>query len=133
MNARSQHFTPRSIRPAQTARLAHAAIELADARQEILQLRTELAGAKDVVSDESNARISDLLRERTELELELEAVRNRAAESLEEADEERRRISEERAQWAAELRQLSPRVRDQNSTTRRKRGRLATPRSFTPV
>jgi len=90
----------------QTSRMASAAIDLADARAEILQLREELDGTRSMASEELHSRVDQLLQERNELELELETVRNRASELLDDAEEERRRMSEERAHWAGELRQL---------------------------
>ncbi len=100
----------------QTSRFATAAIDLADARAVILQLREEMEFTRRTATDELNQRISQLLQERTELELELEAVRGRATELLEDAEEERRRISEERVHWAGELRQLRRALEAQSQT-----------------
>jgi DNA repair exonuclease SbcCD ATPase subunit len=108
----------------QTARLAASAMDLADARQEIMRLREELTHSQMAAHEELNARITDLLRERTELELELEAVRNRAAELLEEGEEERRRMSEERAHWAGELRQLRRALEAQSQALSEKEAEL---------
>ena len=98
---------------AQTSRLAGTAIELADARAELMRRGERIAGLEreqsvvaGAADNEHHARLRDLERERTELEFELEAVRTRVAEQMESTDSEKRRMSEERSQWASELRQL---------------------------
>lgn len=108
----------------QAARLAAAAIDLADARAEIMQLREELDHAAALATKELNNQITQLRRERTELELELEAVRARATELSEDAEEERRRTSEERAHWASELRQLRRALEAQSLTLSEKEAAL---------
>jgi predicted nuclease with TOPRIM domain len=65
----------------------------------------------DEQSSEENAesadeRIQELELERTSLELELDAVRARAAELEDAAEEEKRLATEQRAQWTGELREL---------------------------
>lgn len=98
---------------AQTARFAGTAIELADARAELLRRGERINALEREHSIGSSAAEQELLeqlresqRERTELELELETVRARVAELSERSDAEKHRISEERSQWAGELRQL---------------------------
>lgn len=90
----------------QNARLANSAMDLADARATILELRAELEQARAQADDENLRRVNQLVHERNELELELETIRNRAAELQEQGEEERRRMAEERAHWSGEIRQL---------------------------
>ena len=56
------------------------------------------------ISGEGQARLSELERERPELEAELELVRTRAAELQETVHTQRRELTEQRAEFASELR-----------------------------
>jgi DNA repair exonuclease SbcCD ATPase subunit len=58
------------------------------------------------LSGEGHARLSELERERPELEAELELVRTRAAELQETVNTQRRELTEQRAEFASELRLL---------------------------
>ena len=65
--------------------------------------------------------------------MELEVVRNRAAELIEQAADERRRVAEERSQWAGELRQLRRALEIQTQQLGEKERALHTGRSAPPV
>lgn len=96
------HTRAQAARADQTAvALASARAELAQAREEIALLRTQPCegGASPQV-------VSELEHERALLESELEMIRNRAAELTESLAEEKRRMSQERAEWTGELKQL---------------------------
>jgi chromosome segregation ATPase len=58
------------------------------------------------LADSAQARLTDLERERPELEAELELVRTRAAELQETVNTQRRELTEQRAEFASELRLL---------------------------
>ncbi len=64
------------------------------------------ANLGDGGSNADAASSNDLERERTELESELETVRQRCEELSETVAEQKRQLTDERAEWTAEFRQL---------------------------
>jgi chromosome segregation ATPase len=93
------------------AQLGEARTQLAAAIERATAARADapaaLAGGEGQVPDaDTLARVSDLERERIELESELELVRTRAAELQEVVNSQRREIVEQRADVTTELRLL---------------------------
>jgi chromosome segregation ATPase len=82
--------------------------ELADSRSQVHQLREQLLGAQSAshADVQLRHRLTEVEEERRTLELELESVRQRAAEMAENLVEQKRQMAEDRAQWNTELRQL---------------------------
>jgi chromosome segregation ATPase len=96
-----------------TSRLAGSALELADSHGQLAQARAELLDLQHRLNEsekhsgsEFQQQIRSLEQERTSLETELESVRNRIVQLAEESALEKRRMTEERAEWSGELRQL---------------------------
>ncbi len=108
----------------QGAELARMADELAAARQELSETREELRSQREMLSQvpaqsdhtadgEIHDRLDQLeqerlawVHERAVLETELDTVRTRAAELADTLDENRQRATNERKDWADELRQM---------------------------
>lgn len=91
-----------------SAELDTARSELAQARGESQRLREQLLAAQSANHGDGQLkhRLSEAEEERRNLERELEAVRQRAAEMAETLVEQKRQMAEDRAQWNTELRQL---------------------------
>jgi chromosome segregation ATPase len=79
------------------------AIERAAASRPVI---AAAAGDGTPLSGDAQQRLSELERERPELEAELELVRTRAAELQETVNNQRRELTEQRAEFASELRLL---------------------------
>jgi DNA repair exonuclease SbcCD ATPase subunit len=91
---------------AQSSRMAGMAVELADARAELAELKSrQNMGQSQVVADYER-RLRDVEQERAALENELDHIRKRAAEANTALAEHRKRELEERAEWSGELKQL---------------------------
>jgi chromosome segregation ATPase len=91
---------------AQSARMAGMAVELADARAELAELKSrQNMGQTQVVAD-LERRLRDVEQDRAALENELDHIRKRAAEANTALAEHKRREAEERAEWSGELKQL---------------------------
>ncbi len=92
----------------------HNALTSKEEEIESLRLAIESGGNGDgadlkdarQAAEEQNEQIHELERERVTLEAELEMVRTRAAELSDTLAQERRQMSEDRAEWANELKQL---------------------------
>ena len=106
--------------------LAPVIHELSELRRNLLETRTDLAGAIDRASaaqpepqvisastPEAAQRIAELERERTQLEAELEIVRARAAELQQATEQMRRELSENKEDLGEELRLLRQMVEQQ--------------------
>jgi chromosome segregation ATPase len=95
---------------AQTESTKHATMarDLAAARKELADLRAEFnqRGATQAIAPEAAELIAELQHERSALESELELVRGRAAELHDALAQERRALSEHRAETANELKQM---------------------------
>ena len=92
-----------------------AEAELSAAQSESAKLREQLAASGAAGDEDVQRHIVELEEDRTALELELEAVRNRATELADNAAEEKRLAAEERAEWASELKQLRLAMENQAS------------------
>lgn len=91
------------------AELAQTRSQLSEAIERAAAARpTYAAEPGDVtpLTGEGQQRLSELERERPELEAELELVRTRAAELQETVNAQRRELTEQRSEFAAELRSL---------------------------
>jgi chromosome segregation ATPase len=84
---------------------ALAQAELVTVRREIEDARVQLS-TLPARNNELKEHLQELERERCGLEAELEALRVRAAELADHLAEIKRETAEERAEWAAELKQL---------------------------
>jgi hypothetical protein len=91
---------------AQSARMAGMAVELADARAELAELKGRQAMGQSQVVADLERRLRDVEQERAALETELDHIRKRAAEANTALAEHKRREAEERAEWSGELKQL---------------------------
>jgi chromosome segregation ATPase len=91
---------------AELTRHASIARDLAAARQEIADLRSNRPSGEGSGSLVNVGQVSELEQERAALEAELELVRGRAAELYDTLSQERRAQSENRSETANELKQL---------------------------
>ncbi len=93
----------------ETGRMTVSAHELTETRAELDTVREQLArtssqdGANDSVL---RGQLHEMERECVDLENDLEQVRNRAAEMAETAEKEKRMASQERVEWAGELKEM---------------------------
>ena len=87
---------------AQLARLASVAVELADTKEELSQLRSELEEQQKIAAKAMaqaaayETQVGQLKQDMATLEAEIEEVRHSA-------DDQKRRVAEERAEWVGEL------------------------------
>lgn len=101
-----------AVSRSQVAQLAGVTMDLAEARAELARSRDEalkLAEARvgsGTPDSELQRRCDQAELERRNLEIELESLRQRAAELTESLCEQKRVSSEERAEWSGEIRQL---------------------------
>ncbi len=91
---------------AQSARMAGMAVELADARAELAELKGRQAIGQTQVVVDLERQLREVEHERAALETELDHIRKRAAEANTALAEHKRREAEERAEWSGELKQL---------------------------
>ena len=92
--------------------LQQAEEQLVGSRAEVGELRCRLAEVEQVqpvssaVDPALQQRMQEIEDERRMLELELETVRTRSVEMIEELTEQKRQIAEERSHWAGELKHM---------------------------
>jgi chromosome segregation ATPase len=87
---------------AQLARLASVAVELADARSELVKIKSELMEQREAAA-ESQRKATSLEKQVSQLRRENAALETDLAESRHRHDTEKRRLSEQRAEWVGEL------------------------------
>jgi hypothetical protein len=80
--------------------------ELLEERRAFDEHKAHSASVADGATGGDPANVSELERERSELENELEAVRQRCEELSATVAEQKRQLTDERAEWTAEFRQL---------------------------
>lgn len=87
---------------AQLARLAGVAMELADARAELVEVRRQLDEQRELAAQAEfkaaayEKKVAKLQQENASLEAEIEVIRHQA-------DDQKQRVAEERAEWVGEL------------------------------
>lgn len=86
----------------QLARLASVAVELADARSELVKVKGDLLDERETAA-EATRRAAALEKQVAQFRREIAALENDLAESRQRADSEKRRLSEQRAEWVGEL------------------------------
>ena len=86
----------------QLARLASVAVELADARSELVRLKGDLLEQREVAA-EAGRRATGLEKQVAQMRREISALETDLADSRDRADTEKRRMSEQRAEWVGDL------------------------------
>ncbi len=86
----------------QMARLASVAVELADARRELVRVKEDLLGQREIAA-EAGRRATSLEKQVAQQRRELAALEADLAESHDRAESDKRRISEQRAEWVGDL------------------------------
>jgi chromosome segregation ATPase len=86
----------------QLARLASVAVDLADARSELVKTKSELLEQREAAA-EASRRATTLEKQVSQLRRENAALETDLAESRHRAETEKRRLSEQRAEWVGEL------------------------------
>jgi chromosome segregation ATPase len=76
--------------------------ELADARSELVKVKSELMEQREAAA-EASRRTAGLEKQVTQLRRENAALESDLAESRQRTDTEKRRLSEQRAEWVGEL------------------------------
>jgi chromosome segregation ATPase len=87
---------------AQLSRLASVALDLADARSELVKVKSELLEEREA-SGEAQRRAAVLEKQVAQLRREIVALETDLSESRLRADNEKRRLSEQRAEWVGDL------------------------------
>jgi hypothetical protein len=90
----------------QERKLREERSQLLEDRRAFEEQQVHSAPYGDGASGSDPANVSELERERAELETELEAVRQRCEELSATVAEQKRQLTDERAEWTAEFRQL---------------------------
>jgi len=90
----------------QSSRMAGMAVELADARAELAELKGRQGASQTQIVSDLERRLREVEQDRAALETELDHIRKRAAEANSALAEHKRREVEERAEWSGELKQL---------------------------
>lgn len=87
---------------AQLSRLASAAVELADARSELVRVKGDLLDQREAAA-EAQRRAVALEKQVAQLRREIAALETDLSESRHRADSEKRRLSDQRAEWVGDL------------------------------
>ena len=86
----------------QLSRLASVAVELADTRSELVRVKSDLLDQREAAA-EAQRRAAALEKQVAQLRREIAALETDLSESRHRADSEKRRLSDQRAEWVGDL------------------------------
>jgi chromosome segregation ATPase len=97
-----QHKAELEEARAQLARLASVAVELADARSELVKVKSELMEQREAAA-EATRRAAGLEKQMSQLRREAATLETDLADGRQRTDVEKRRMTEQRAEWVGDL------------------------------